>query len=146
MAVFPEAYYRIFDALENNQVDYLLVGGYLLNIHGYKRQTKFLDLWLRPTDANKDQLIYALESLNIDVEPLEKLSFEEFEAFEFGLSPFITQIMTKVSGLRFDAAWSHRDLIDTDGFEIPALSLDDLKTNLQSAGRTRDLDALKHLP
>ncbi|MFM2305453.1 MAG: hypothetical protein RLZZ367_122 [Bacteroidota bacterium] len=39
-------------ALNNNHVEYLLVGGYAVIFHGYNRTTGDLDIWVKPTVDN----------------------------------------------------------------------------------------------
>ena len=38
-------------------VEYLIVGGYALAAHGHPRYTGDLDIWIRPTESNIDQLL-----------------------------------------------------------------------------------------
>ena len=40
---------RLFN---EHRVEYLLIGGYAVGIHGYPRATKDLDLWIRATPEN----------------------------------------------------------------------------------------------
>jgi len=39
-------------ALNNYEVEYLLVGGYAVILHGYVRTTGVLDIWIRPVVEN----------------------------------------------------------------------------------------------
>lgn len=43
---FLEFYLKVIDSFNKNQVDYMLVGGYAVNFHGYIRATGDLDLWV----------------------------------------------------------------------------------------------------
>jgi Nucleotidyl transferase of unknown function (DUF2204) len=54
---------RLLKAFENNNVDYLIVGGFAANYHGYNRATSDIDLWLKDTAENRINLINSLDEL-----------------------------------------------------------------------------------
>ncbi len=58
--------------------------------------------------------------------------------FTWGNPPFRVDILTRISGVEFDEAWSHR-LIHTvnaaAGLTAPFISAEDLIANKQTAGR-----------
>ncbi len=43
--LFNQDFQDFIRALNNNQVEYLLVGGYSVILHGYQRNTGDMDLW-----------------------------------------------------------------------------------------------------
>ncbi|MFN7936530.1 MAG: hypothetical protein U0R19_24625 [Bryobacteraceae bacterium] len=45
--------------LNSNNVKYLLIGGYAVNIHGYVRMTNDLDVWVRTSTENAERIIHA---------------------------------------------------------------------------------------
>ncbi len=52
---------RLFQALADEGVDYVLVGGVAVNLHGVVRATEDVDLFVRPDEANVARLRRALE-------------------------------------------------------------------------------------
>ena len=50
--------------LNANRVDYLLVGGYAVGLHGYPRATVDLDIWIRPTPSNAECVLESLRAEN----------------------------------------------------------------------------------
>ena len=40
---------EFLELLNKNQVDYLIVGGYVVTMHGYPRYTGDLDIWINAT-------------------------------------------------------------------------------------------------
>lgn len=46
-------------ALNQEKVEYLLVGGYAVIFHGYNRTTGDLDIWINPTPDNYNKLVKA---------------------------------------------------------------------------------------
>ena len=53
MNIFLEEHQEILKALNKNGVDFLLVGGFAVNYHGYNRTTGDMDLWIKPDNENK---------------------------------------------------------------------------------------------
>ena len=47
--------------LNDNQVRYLVVGGYAVALHGYPRYTKDIDLWVEMVPENASKIIQTLD-------------------------------------------------------------------------------------
>jgi hypothetical protein len=54
---------RVIASLNENQVDYVVVGGVAMNLHGLLRATENLDVFVRPDPENIDRLRRALRSI-----------------------------------------------------------------------------------
>lgn len=54
---------RLLQALHDHDVEYVLVGGAAINLHGILRATEDVDLFVRPTEDNVERLRGALGSL-----------------------------------------------------------------------------------
>jgi hypothetical protein len=59
---------RVVEALNRAGVDYVVVGGVALNVHGLVRATEDLDIFVRPEAANVERLRKALRSVWDDPE------------------------------------------------------------------------------
>ena len=46
--------------LRDHNVEYMIVGGYAVGVHGYPRFTGDLDIWLNPVAANAERVLLAL--------------------------------------------------------------------------------------
>jgi hypothetical protein len=46
MDIFDEEILKFWGALQNNNVRYIMVGGYAANLHGFQRYTGDIDIWL----------------------------------------------------------------------------------------------------
>jgi hypothetical protein len=53
-------------SLNASHVEYLLVGGYAVGLHGYPRATVDMDVWVRPTLDNAKRVIAALGEFGFD--------------------------------------------------------------------------------
>jgi hypothetical protein len=56
-------------------VEYLLVGGYAVGLHGYPRATVDLDVWVRATPDNAVRTVQALRAFGFDLPALEPSLF-----------------------------------------------------------------------
>ena len=59
-------YIDILTSLNLNNVEYILVGGLAVGLHGYSRYTGDMDLWVNPTITNMDRLYNSLLSMGYD--------------------------------------------------------------------------------
>ncbi|QNN44576.1 hypothetical protein [Pedobacter roseus] len=50
----------LLETFEQFNVNYLIVGGFAVNRYGYNRTTGDLDIYLKDTNENRQNLIYAL--------------------------------------------------------------------------------------
>ena len=132
--------------LNAHRVDYLLIGGYAVGLHGYPRATVDLDVWVRPTEPNAERVLQALRAFGFDAPQLEPRLFIEPRSVRLGTPPFRIEIMTSIDGVEYDACRTHADAFDIEGLVVPVISLEDLKTNKRAAGRNKDLADLDYLP
>ena len=57
---------RVIDSLNRAGVDYIIVGGVALNVHGLIRATEDLDVFVRPDPENIGRLRQALKAIWLD--------------------------------------------------------------------------------
>jgi hypothetical protein len=133
--------------LNANRVDYLLVGGYAVGLHGYPRATVDLDVWVRPTPVNAECVLQSLREFGFDAPVLEsRLFIDPRSIVRFGVPPFRIEVMTSIDGVEFDACRARAVEFDVEGVPVPVISLADLKINKRAAGRHKDLADLENLP
>ena len=136
-----------FQSLNNQQVNYLLVGGYAVGHHGYPRATGDLDVWVEMSPLNADRLVAALREFGFSPpEARPALFLVPGNIIRMGVVPLRIEILTTISGLDFKLCAPNRLLADIDGIVIPVIGLADLKVNKRAAGRLKDLADLEHLP
>ncbi len=79
MNIFDDYTRRLLIALNTSNVEYLVVGGFAVNFHGYRRTTGDIDLWVRPDNGiNKTRLIQSIRSLGISEVSLERITKQDF--------------------------------------------------------------------
>ncbi len=148
-----EAFYQDFlefiQALNQHEVDYLLVGGYAVILHGYARTTGDMDIWVKPSKENYQKLIKAFQDFRMPVFEMTEENFldtSKFDVFTFGASPVSIDIMTKVKGLSFDEAFPKATSIQLDeGLSVKVIGLEDLLKAKKASGRAKDFNDIRHL-
>lgn len=140
--------FKEFVALLNARgVEYLLVGGYAMALHGRPRNTGDLDVWIARNPENANKLLTALNTFGFSGLGLAQADFEApDQVVQLGYPPFRIDLLTAIDGVEFSAAWQRREMVIHDGLSIAFIGLDDLKTNKKASGRPRDLDDLEQLP
>jgi hypothetical protein len=125
-----------------NKVEFIVVGGYAVNYHGYRRTTGDIDLLLKPDNGiNKTLVIQSFRELGIEEESLnllDKLNFEQPQVFMDGEEPFRIDFLTKLSGVKFDEAWTSKIEAQYDGLTIPFLDYKHLILSKIASNRPKD--------
>jgi Nucleotidyl transferase of unknown function (DUF2204) len=132
--------------LEENAIDYLLVGGYAVGLYGYARATVDMNIWVRRDEPTSKKIFSLLEQFGFPTTRLNAAEFTEPEAvFQMGVPPFPLDLLTSISGVEFDTAFLRRRRLKLDGIEINVISLADLRVNKLATGRLQDLNDIKKL-
>lgn len=142
MYVFHPTHRQFLAALLEEKVEFLLIGGYAVNYHGYIRATGDMDVWLKPDNENKKRLIKSFQKTGIHPDDLKHLDeafdFNEVVVFHFGNNPERIDFLTKVQGVEFSKAYERREKLKLKEMEIPVLHLDDLIVSKILANRPQD--------
>ena len=132
--------------LASHQVEYLLIGGYAVGYHGYPRATADMDLWVAIHQENAEKLVAVLKKFGFDVPELStNLFLKENQIVRMGVPPMRIELLTTISGVRFEECYSERIIDTIDEVEVSIINLKHLKLNKRASGRHKDLDDLEHL-
>ena len=143
----PQDFKEFLRLLNDNQVEYLLIGGYAVGYHGYPRATNDLDIWIAVHPNNARNVVAALREFGFNLPELKaELFLTPDTIVRMGIPPMRIEILTSISGIEFDETYPSRIIDTLDGVEVNLISLDMLKRNKQASGRYKDLDDLEHLP
>ena len=116
-------------------------------VHGRRRQTGDLDIWLRRDHDNALRVMTALQDFGFGGLGLSVGDFEIPEqVVQLGYPPFRIDLLTDIDGVAFDTAWPSRFEYQLGDLRIPFIGLDALKANKRASGRPRDIDDLENLP
>jgi predicted nucleotidyltransferase len=124
----------------DNQVEYLIVGGYAVIRYTEPRYTKDIDLWVRADKQNAAAVFKALKDFGA---PLSGMSENDFAYegyfYQVGIPPVRIDILMSITGLKFDEAWNQRVETDFDGVKANFISREDLITAKLAAGRPQEI-------
>ncbi|KAA5533411.1 hypothetical protein F0919_12785 [Taibaiella lutea] len=127
-------------------VQYLVIGGYAVSIHGYPRSTKDLDVCIKISDTNATAMVQVMEEFGFGS---LKLSKEDFLKNDFvtqlGIEPVRIDILNDLQGVNFDEAWEKRREIIHGGVPINFIGYHELLKVKAIAGRPQDIADIKKL-
>ena len=130
----------LFAALHAAGVDYAVVGGVAVNAHGFVRNTRDLDIFIRPTVENAQAAFRALKELGAPLEGLDCTDLlTEYEHFQLHTEHGRIDILTSIGEISFDQVWRNRVDADIDGVIVHFISKADLIENKRQIGRLIDL-------
>ena len=139
---FDNDFENILSAFYRHHVNYMLVGGYAVNFHGYERNTSDLDIWVKSTQQNLSGIAAALKELGFDDDSIRRIS--EFDItspflFHIGSKPNDIEVFNFVTGVIYEDAEPHRILFNySSEMAIYFISIRDLILNKMLTGRTQD--------
>ena len=143
----PDDFSEFLKSFNAHGVDYLLVGGYAVGLHGYPRATVDLDVWVRPDAANATRILAAVRAFGFDLPALKpQLFMDPLSIVRFGRPPFRIEVMTTIDGVEYERCRANAVTMAVGTELVPVISLADLKANKRAAGRNKDLADLDHLP
>lgn len=146
-------YEHIFQALNNQKVKYLVVGGVAVYLHGIPRFTKDLDLLVDMSPANLKRMIQAFEKIGyIPRIPVNALDFADpkkreewikeknMKAFTFIQTkpPFEQVDIVFAGGISYQEAVKKKKKIVSKEVPLWVISIEDLIRMKSKAGRTQD--------
>lgn len=148
----------IGSALEKCNVQYMLVGGTAVALHGYYRHSvdstgaltdkPDIDIWYNPSYENYYNLLNALTALGQDVtefkneqspDPRKSFFKLDFEAFTCDLLPEVK------ASIRFVEAGKRKLTVDLEGTQIHFMSYSDLLRDKEATARKKDLEDIEAL-
>lgn len=127
---------------------FIVVGAHALAAHGVPRATGDIDVWIDRARENAARVWRALTAFGAPTTALglKPADLEVPETVvQIGLAPRRIDILTDVTGLSFDQAWSSRIVHQVGMLAVPFLGRDDLVRNKRASGRYKDLGDLEAL-
>jgi hypothetical protein len=147
----PELNEDFIDALcclQEAAVEFVIVGAHALAAHGIARATGDIDIFVRPSAENAARVMAALTAFGapLAAHQVGEADFSEpGTVYQIGLPPRRIDLLTEISGVSFDEAWTSRLDAAVAGMQLPFLGKDALVKNKLAAGRDKDLIDAKAL-
>src|ERR1043165_8203828 len=131
---------EFIELLNSHNVEYLLVGGHAVAFHGHPRFTGDIDFFVRATGENAERVLRALDAFGFGSLGIVAADLTEpGKVVQLGRPPNRIDILTSISGVDFDSAWTSRSPADLDGHAVNFIGVGDLLKNKQASGRPKDL-------
>src|SRR5688572_5920997 len=126
----------------DGQVEFLIVGAYALGFHGAPRASGDIDLFVNPTRENARRVFDALIQFGAPV-AAHGVSPADFErpgiVYQAGLPPRRIDVLTAISGVSFDEAWTSRVEAQIDMRSVFVIGREAFLKNKAACGRPKDL-------
>lgn len=133
-------YLDMLRCLNRAGVDYIMVGGWAVNLHGYVRATIDLDIWILADQENARKVYAALGEFGA---PLGEVKPEDFTQdgtiFQIGVAPCRIDVINKIDGVKYAEASPRAVQKTIEGVPVRIISREDLIANKRASGRTKDL-------
>lgn len=130
----------MIECLQREGVEFMLVGGYAVALHGWPRMTFDIDFWIMADPRNATAVMRALKAFGA---PLMDLKEEDFHkpgmVFQIGTEPQRIDILSAISGVAYEDAASRAVRMEVDGLSLKVIALDDLIANKRASGRPKDI-------
>lgn len=146
--IFEQDFRDFIQAINDNNVKYVLVGGYSVIFHGYSRTTGDMDIWVQRNPENYQKLISAFKQFGMSVFDMTEdnfLNHPTWDVFSFGVPPVCIDIMIDVKGLNFNDCYTNSQLFIDDELQVRVLSMNDLLEAKKKANRPKDIDDINNL-
>lgn len=126
-----------------------MIGGFAINLHGYNRSTKDIDIWIDDTLENRKRLRKALkEQGSGDYPIIETMDFiPGWTDFQLNMG-FKLDIMTSVKGLEkigFEECFNYAIVAEIEGVLVRFLQYNHLIACKRATGRPQDLVDIEEL-
>ncbi|MEO9965208.1 MAG: nucleotidyltransferase [Reichenbachiella sp.] len=139
-------YLEVLKSLNSCKVEYILVGGLAVGLHGYSRYTGDMDLWVNPTKVNINRLYRALLEMGYDKSVVESIQttrdienptpirlIEDDGVFKVDL---MTHTFQKIYS--FEECRNSAQMYESDGVSIPVVHINHLIKMKENTKRLDD--------
>jgi hypothetical protein len=142
-----EIYLKFLELLNEQEVKYVVLGGYAVIIHGYVRATGDMDILIEASPDNAERLITALIKFGYEVYDFEISDFVgKDKVVTLNPYPFKIEILTSTLGVTFEQCYENRKIIKVENVNINFIGRHDLIENKKAVGRLKDLLDIENLP
>ena len=147
MNIFNDDFKDFIDYLNQNEVEYIVVGGYAVIIRGYSRSTGDIDIWVNKTVENFIKLQKVIKAFGLPIMAIKEEDFfsDNFDVFAFGKPPYAIEIMTAVKGLDFKNTYENATIEQINDTPVRIIHVQNLIEAKKAAGRSKDLNDIENL-
>lgn len=124
----------------SHKVEFLVVGGYAVALHGYPRFTKDIDLLIASSPRNAERIERVLREFGVPESEVARADIlKPAYAIQVGRPPNRADLLTSITGVNWDTAWASRIPIELSGHKCWMIGRDLLIQNKRASARPQDL-------
>lgn len=132
--------------LNDRRVDFVLIGGYALGVHGVVRATGDMDFLYRRTRANVRRLCEAMDDFGAPPELIDEEALMTPEIVtQFGRPPHRIDLLNTIDGVTAKKVWAGALSTTVQGLPMKVIGLVELRANKKVTGRRKDADDVRSL-
>jgi phage replication-related protein YjqB (UPF0714/DUF867 family) len=144
--MFSQDFKEFIALLNKNKVEYLIVGGYAVGLHGYPRYTGDIDIWIKTNEVNSEMMVKILGEFGFNSYDIKKEDFLKLDnVIQLGYPPYRIDLIMSIDGVTFDECYANRVKKEIDEIEIAFIGYDDLIKNKRASGRDKDINDINNL-
>lgn len=132
--------------LNERRVDFVLIGGYALGVHGVVRATGDMDFLFRRTRGNVRRLCEAMDDFGAPPDLIDEEALMTPEIVtQFGRPPHRIDLLNTIDGVTAHKVWTGAISTTVQGLPMKVIGLAELRLNKKATGRKKDEDDLRRL-
>lgn len=143
MDILDDEILNFWKLLSENNVKYIIVGGFASNLHGFQRTTGDIDLWIKDTTENRKKFRKVLQLCGIgDFENIETTQLIPGWTVLYFPSGFELDVMTSLKGFpseSFDACFAISPIAEIENIPVKFLHINKLIEAKKASARPKDL-------
>ena len=146
--MIPEVF-EIWKNFDLEKLEYIIIGGFAVNIYGYNRNTGDMDVFFKDTLENRLKLNKALKASKLiefpNVETMQFIPGYTDVNIGFGMR---LDLMTSVKGLEdisFDELFNNATVVEIAGVKVNFIDYENLIKSKFAANRTKDILDIEEL-
>jgi len=136
----------LFRILNEEAVEYLIVGAHAVIFYAQPRYTKDMDIWVNATLENAKRVWKALTKFGA---PLEDITIDDFTdkdlIYQIGIEPNRIDVHMDIDGVTFNEAVKNKQCSTYDGIRINIIGKEELIKAKKTTARKQDLLDLEKL-
>lgn len=139
---FTGFYRKVVDAFNENNVEYLIVGGFAVNYHGFFRSTADMDIWVNKTEKNLENLEKAFLQLGYKHNKC-KAAIDHFRGEHMITLPgekndLVELLDSFMLRINFDEAYQNRETLILENIQFNIIGLNNLLISKRKSTRYKD--------
>lgn len=137
---------ELLELFNAHHVEYLIVGGYALALHGSPRYTGDMDILIKADQKNAERILKSLDAFGFGSIGLQEEDLTTPEkVVQLGYPPVRIDIMTSLSGVSWEEAYNGRVSGHYGDIPIFYIGREQLILNKKTISRKKDLADLEAL-